>query len=203
MKTTLRSLFAILGVLLLSPSLAHAHVLQGDPTGLHHGFMHPFSGLDHILAMIAVGLWASQLGGRSTWMVPASFVGVMTIGGVLGASGVQVPFVETGIIVSILFLGLLVMAAIRMPVWAGMLIVGVFAIFHGHAHGAEMPATLSGFAYGAGFVMATALLHGIGLSAGFLAQRSASTSSLRGVSLLRVSGACIVVLGVMLAMGRF
>jgi urease accessory protein len=123
-------------------------------------------GLDHVCAMVAVGLWAAQRGGRAVWAVPATFVLVMALGGVLGAAGVPVPLVEPGIVGSVLILGLLIAAAVRLPVVASALIVGLFAVFHGYAHGAEMPASSPGLAYGAGFMLVTAALHlgGIGLA---------------------------------------
>jgi urease accessory protein len=135
------------------------------------GFAHPLSGWDHLLAMIAVGLWAAQLGGRARWLVPAAFVGVMALGAALARTGVPMPGVEQGIAASVLALGLLIAAAVRLPLAAGMALVGLFAIFHGLAHGAEMPATTGGLAYGAGFVAATALLHAAGLGLGLLTAR--------------------------------
>lgn len=158
---------------LLFPALAHAHPghdgheLTWDFSA---GAAHPLSGLDHLLAMVAVGLWAAQLGGRARWLVPAAFVGVMALGGALGQSGVVVvPGVEQGIAASVLVLGLLIAAAVRLPVAAGMALVGGFAVFHGFVHGAEMPAAASGLSYGAGFVAATALLHTAGVGLGLLA----------------------------------
>jgi urease accessory protein len=162
-------------ILLALPALAQAHPghdgheLTWD---FSSGFAHPLSGWDHLLAMIAVGLWAAQLGGRARWLVPAAFLGVMTLGATLGRTGLIFPGVEQGIAASVLVLGLLIAAAVRLPVVAGMALVGVFAIFHGFAHGAEMPATAGGLLYGAGFVVATALLHAIGVSLGVLAART-------------------------------
>ncbi len=159
------------GILLALPVLAQAHPghdgheLTWDFNG---GFTHPLSGWDHLLAMIAVGLWAAQLGGRARWLVPVAFVGVMTLGAALGRTGVIFPGMEQGIAASVLVLGLLIAAAVRLPVTAGMALVGVFAIFHGFAHGAEMPGTAGGLFYGAGFVVATALLHAIGVGSGCL-----------------------------------
>jgi urease accessory protein len=153
------------------PALAHAHPghegheLTWD---FGAGFAHPLSGLDHLLAMVAVGLWAAQLGGRARWLVPAAFVGVMALGGALGSTGLTVPGVEQGIAASVLVLGLLVAAAARPPVAAGMALAGGFAVFHGVAHGAEMPASAGGLGYGAGFVLATALLHAAGVNLGLL-----------------------------------
>lgn len=162
---------ACLLAMLLSPVLAHAHVGVGQTSGFAYGLGHPLAGLDHFLAMLAVGLWAAQRGGRATWAVPLSFVTVMAIACLAGNAGVALPFVEQGIAASVLVLGLLIVAAIRLPVAASALLVGLFAVFHGHAHGAEMPATASGMTYGTGFVLATALLHGLGLGIGTLIQR--------------------------------
>lgn len=153
--------------LLLLPSLALAHPGHGDASGMAQGFLHPMSGLDHILAMVLVGLFAWQLGGRALWAVPATFVLVMALGGALGMAGVAVPFVEIGIGLSVVVLGAIVAFGVKAPVAAAMAIVGLFAIFHGHAHGAEMPANAAGFAYGAGFLAATALLHLCGIAVGF------------------------------------
>jgi urease accessory protein len=151
------------------PVLAHAHPghegheLTWD---FSTGVAHPLSGWDHLLAMIAVGLWAAQLGGRSRWLVPSAFVGVMALGAFLGHSGFTIPGTEQSVAASILVLGLLIATASRLPAAASMGIVGAFALFHGVAHGAEMPATASGVGYGAGFVAATILLHSAGLALG-------------------------------------
>jgi len=167
-------------ILLALPALAQAHPghdgheLTWDFSG---GFAHPFSGWDHLLAMIAVGLWAAQLGGRARWLVPAAFVSVMTLGAMLGHTGVIFLGVEQGIAASVLVLGLLVAAAVRLPIAAGVALVGVFAIFHGFAHGAEMPATAGALRYGAGFVVATALLHAAGVGLGVLAARTSANAT--------------------------
>ena len=129
--------------------------------------------------MVAVGLWAAQLGGRALWLVPAAFVSLMTVGGALGMAGVPVPMVETGILLSVLLLGVLIAAAVRLPLAASMAVVGLFAIFHGHAHGSEIPVAASGLAYGLGFVLATAVLHGCGLGLGLLAQKKFTAPALR------------------------
>ncbi len=159
---------------LVFPALAHAHPghegheLTWD---FGAGLVHPLSGLDHLLAMVAVGLWAAQLGGRARWQVPAAFVGVMALGGAIGRAGLVVPGLEQGIAASVLVLGLLVATATRLPVAAGMALAGGFAVFHGVAHGAEMPAAAGGLGYGSGFVTATALLHAAGVGLGLLAGR--------------------------------
>ncbi|MFH1604360.1 MAG: HupE/UreJ family protein [Pseudomonadota bacterium] len=176
----------------LLPSLAHAHVGVGDTAGFAHGVGHPLGGVDHILAMVAVGLWAAQCGGRALWFIPATFVLVMGFGGFVGTIGLPVPFVEQGIVLSVLVLGVLVAAAVRLPLFAGALIVALFAVFHGHAHGAEMPANALGLAYGAGFALATAILHALGIGAAVL------TRSFGQSGLLRVTGGAIAMSGVYL-----
>lgn len=186
---------AVLAMSGLMPLLAQAHPLPGEAHSFSAGLSHPFLGLDHVLAMVAVGLWAAQLGGRSRWLVPSAFVGLMLVGGALGMAGFRLPAVETGILASILVLGVLIAAAVRLPLAAGMALVGLFAIFHGHAHGTEIPAAASGFTYTAGFVLATAALHAIGIGLGTFAQTQLPRPALRFV------GAAIVVAGLCLWVG--
>ncbi len=176
----------------LAPSLVQAHVGVGETSGLVHGLIHPLTGLDHVAAMVAVGLWAAQRGGRAVWVVPVTFVTVMTVGGLLGAVGFPLPFVEPGILASVLVLGVLIAAAIRLPLTASSLLVGLFALFHGHAHGAEMPETVAGAAYGIGFVLATGLLHCSGIGVGLLAQKLARPR------VIRYAGGAITTLGIFL-----
>jgi urease accessory protein len=152
----------------LVPTAAMAHTGVGDVGGFAHGFWHPITGLDHVLAMVLVGMLAWQLGNRALWLVPATFVLVMAVGGALGVAGIAIPLVELGIALSIVVLGAAVALGIRAPVAVAMGIAGLFAIFHGHAHGAEMPVDASGLTYGMGFMIATALLHLGGLGLGFL-----------------------------------
>lgn len=180
-------------LLLIFPSLAFAHIGVGETTGLMHGFGHPIGGVDHMLAMIAVGLWAIQIGGRALWVVPCTFVGVMVLGGILGFTGLPVPFVEAGILVSILILGMLIAGSFKVPLVYSSLIVGLFAIFHGHAHGAEMPESISAVSYAVGFALATAMLHMAGLGLGALMQKT----NLHTVS--RFAGGAIALSGVYLA----
>lgn len=162
------SKFALsLAVIATMPSIAFAHTGVGDTSGFMHGFGHPISGLDHILAMVMVGVFAYQLGGRAMWLVPTTFVLVMAFGGALGVLGVPVPFVEVGIALSVIVLGAIVALNVKAPIAGAMGIVGLFAIFHGHAHGAEMPEDAGGVAYAAGFMIATALLHALGIALGF------------------------------------
>ena len=167
---------------------AQAHPGHGGE-GFAHGFAHPLHGLDHLLTMLAVGLWAAQLGGRAKWAVPAAFVSMMALGGALGMAGVAVPFAEQGIVASVLVLGVLIAAAVRLPPAASMAVVGIFALCHGYAHGAEMPATAAGFSYGLGFVGATALLHACGIGAALAMQQLAETRWLRatGVAICAAS----------------
>lgn len=143
-----------------SPALAHTGAEA--VSGLSAGFSHPIGGLDHVLAMVAVGILATQLGGKSLLFVPASFVGMMIVGGVLGINGIAIPMVELGIVGSLVLLGLVIAIGRRMPMGLATVFVGMLAIFHGHAHGTEMPMTASGAEYGIGFVMATMGLIAIG-----------------------------------------
>jgi urease accessory protein len=166
---------------------AAAHPAVGG--GLAAGLAHPFSGLDHLLAMIAVGLWAVQLGGRAVWLVPASFVAMMLAGGVVGTLGIGLPAVELGIMGSVLLLGLMVALSIRLPVALGMALVGGFALCHGHAHGSEMPVTAEAGLYALGFAAATAALHATGIGLG---------GALRTGSAVRWSGAGIAAAGLVL-----
>jgi urease accessory protein len=151
--------------LALLPTAALAHTGPGDAAGFVHGFMHPGGGIDHILAMVAVGVFAYVLGGRALWLVPLSFIGMMAVGFLLGIGGIDVPFVELGIALSSVVIGGIAALGRPMPLVLATAIVGLFAIFHGHAHGAEMPADASGLMYALGFMAATALLHIAGIAA--------------------------------------
>jgi urease accessory protein len=153
------------------PTVAHAHVNAGETVGFWHGLEHPIGGLDHILAMLAVGLWAAQLGGNAVWAVPLSFVGIMALGGVLGSLGFPLPFVEQGIVASDLILGGLVLMATRLPLAASIGIVSLLAVFHGYAHGAEMPKEAQALSYAAGFMVATTGLHVFGLGTATLIKK--------------------------------
>ncbi len=160
---------APLPALALLPSLAHAHASAGGVHDFAHGLAHPFGGLDHVCAMIAVGVWAAQIGGRTTWAAPVAFVSIMVAGVLLGLAEVRVPFVEVGIAMSVLVLGLLIAAAVRLSLVASVAVVGLFALFHGYAHGAEIPQGAPAFGYALGFVVATSLLHASGIAAGLAA----------------------------------
>lgn len=181
-------------VALLLTSTAQAHTFGATGGGLAQGFAHPFLGLDHLLAMLAVGLWAAQLGGRARWAVPAAFVAMMAVGGLLALSSVALPRVEAGIVVSVLVLGLLITTATRLPTWVGAMVVGAFALFHGHAHGTELPMQASEWAYGFGMLAASALLHGVGFGLAWMAQRGGVVAQ-RG---LRVAGAAIAAAGLLM-----
>jgi urease accessory protein len=156
---------------LLFSEATQAHVLTGETVGFWYGMSHPIGGLDHILAMVAVGLWAVQIGGRAVWFVPLTFVSVMVLGGFLGMVNVSLPFVEQGIVASDFIMGGLILISARFPLAVSATIVGLLAIFHGYAHGAEMPETASGLTYGAGFAVATSCLHLLGISIGVLVSR--------------------------------
>ena len=158
-------LLLALAIVALTPTLAFAHTGAADHAGLVHGLMHPAGGIDHVLAMVAVGVFAFVLGGRALWLVPLSFVGMMVAGFTLGIAQVGVPFVELGIALSSVVIGAAAAMGRSMPVALALGLVGVFAVFHGHAHGAEMPGASSGLAYALGFLVATALLHLAGIVA--------------------------------------
>jgi urease accessory protein len=195
-KTLLRAV-AVVAVTLL-PSVASAHPDIGSATGFAHGFGHPISGLDHMLAMAMVGLLAYELGGRAIWLVPATFVLVMAGGGALGMAGMTVPFVEVGIALSVVVLGAIVALGVRPSTAVAMGIVGLFAIFHGHAHGTEMPEDAGGMAYAAGFMLATAALHATGIALGFLVGRGGERY---GQVVVRSAGVLAAIAGIGLLTG--
>jgi urease accessory protein len=183
----------VASILAVSSSVAHAHPLQSTSYGLEAGFAHPFLGLDHMLAMLAVGLWASQSDDRrARWLVPSAFVVTMAFGGWAGLEGLPLPFDEAGIAASLVLLGVLLALAVRLPLVAGAALVGLFAIVHGHAHGTEMPLTASPVLYGLGFMTATALLHAGGIALGVLARSG------RGQGILRAASAGIAAYGLFL-----
>lgn len=185
-----RALRSALGLaIFLAASTAHAHSEGGIAGGFLSGFFHPVNGIDHVIAMVAVGLWGAFLGSPALWVLPMVFPLVMTIGGALGVMGVPVPAVETGIAVSAIALGGVVAGAVRPPLWVAAVLVGVFAIFHGHAHGTELPNAADPIAYSLGFVTATGLLHLAGIGLGLLTRWPA------GVKAVRAMGAGIAVGG--------
>ena len=166
--------------------------------GLTHGFAHPLGGIDHVLVMVAVGLFAAHLGRRALWLVPLSFISMMVIGGAFGMAGIGLPFVEIGIGLSVVVLGLAVACGFHLPTAAAMALVGLFAIFHGHAHGAEMPETASGLAYGAGFALATALLHATGIVIGLGLGRAGAAIGRRA---LQTAGSAMALAGIAILAG--
>lgn len=184
--------------LLALPTAAFAHTGLGDAHGLVHGFMHPLGGLDHVLAMVAVGVFAAVLGGRALVLVPLAFVGMMAAGYVAGTSGIDLPFVELGIALSSVVIGGAAALGRRMPVAAAMSLVGLFAIFHGHAHGAEMPAGAAGLTYALGFVAATVVLHATGILA---AVGVTSITAKYGRPLARLAGGAFALGGIGLLAG--
>jgi urease accessory protein len=161
------ALGALALLLAAAPAAAHTGSVAGGFLG---GFAHPVFGPDHVVAMVAVGLWGAFLGAPAIWLLPVAFPPVMAFGGVLGIMGVPIPAVETGIAASAVVLGLMVALRARPPLWIAGVLVGAFAIFHGHAHGAELPAGTDAVAYSAGFVIATGLLHLCGIAFGLLAR---------------------------------
>jgi len=188
LRSVLLACIAIAGMLV--PYGAWAHALN-ESGGWAAGISHPFLGADHLLAMLAVGFWAAQTGGRAIWAVPLTFVSIMGGGAFIAMAGIPLQSVESGVAASVLALGLLVAFAIRLPLAAGMTLAGVFALFHGHAHGTELPAMVSPWIYAAGFVVATGLLHASGIAAARVldAQR------------LRIAGACVAVAGAAFLLG--
>jgi urease accessory protein len=174
----------------LWPTAAWAHVESGQAAGLLTGLAHPVSGLDHVLAMLAVGLWGAQLGPPAVWLLPVAFPMTMACGGMVGLMGLGLPGVEVGIALSAITLGAMVGMEARPPLWVAALLVGFFAICHGHAHGTELPQGASGLLYSMGFVMSTGCLHGVGIAIGLLHRWPA------GRIALRLGGATIAMAGV-------
>jgi urease accessory protein len=185
-------------LLVAATTVAYAHTEVGDTAGFAHGFTHPLGGIDHVLVMVAVGLFAAHLGGRALWLVPLSFVLMIVIGGAFGIAGMAVPFVEIGIGLSVIVLGLAVAFRLHVPTAAAMALVGLFAIFHGHAHGAEMPESAAGLMYGAGFVLATVLLHALGIGLGLLLGRTGAAFGRRA---LQATGSAMALAGVAILVG--
>jgi len=176
--------------LLLATTPLSAHVQEGAAAGFLTGLRHPISGLDHVLAMIAVGLWGAQLGAPAIWALPVTFPMVMAVGGFLGLVGVPLPGVEIGVASSAILLGAMVLGEVRPPLPVAAALVAFFAIFHGYAHGAELPPGQSGLTYSIGFVMATGCLHGVGIAIGLIHRWPA------GRVALRAAGAVVALAGV-------
>ena len=183
----------VVGPLLLAllwPTRALAHTPGGETAGLLSGLQHPVSGLDHILAMVAVGLWGAQLGPPALWLLPITFPMVMAFGGMLGLMGVALPGAEVGIALSALALGVVVGWEARPPLWLAAVLVGFFAVFHGHAHGTELPAGTDALLYSVGFVVATGCLHAAGIGIGLVHRWPT------GQAALRVAGVGVALAGV-------
>jgi urease accessory protein len=170
---------------------AFAHLDPNEHGSLASGFTHPLSGADHMLAMIAVGLWAAQMGGKARWAVPAAFVSVMALGFVLALAGAPLPFAEPAILASVVGLGLLVAMAVRLPVTVGAGIVGIFALFHGYAHGGEL-GSATAISFGIGFVLATAALHAVGLTLGLLIARHLAVATRLLGAITALAGAYLI-----------
>jgi urease accessory protein len=168
-----------LAMLMLTPATALAHREVGQATGFLSGFEHPISGLDHVLAMIAVGLWGAVLGPPAIWVLPVAFPVMMAFGGLMGLLGFPLPGVEIGIAVSAVVLGAMVLAQLRPPLWIAAALVAFFAIFHGHAHGRELPEGTNALLYSLGFVVATGLLHAVGILLGEAHRWSAGRQAVR------------------------
>jgi len=180
-------------VFLLAAPLAQAHPGHG-PADLAAGFVHPFTGWDHLLAMLSVGMWAAFLGGRARWALPSAFVGAMAVGAAVGIAGHAPGGVDGWILASVFALGLLLACAIRLPLSLGIGLVALAGFFHGAAHGAEMPFHADSVRFLSGMVVATALLHALGVAAGILLSR-------KGGGLIRLAGAGVVAGGVALLLG--
>jgi urease accessory protein len=173
------------------PALASAHTEAGRAEGFLAGLHHPVSGLDHVLAMVSVGLWGAQLGAPAVWLLPVTFPMVMAFGGMLGLVGVPLPGVEVGIALSGILLGLAVLAEWRPPLWVAAVVVGFFAVFHGHAHGTELPQGASGLLYSMGFVIATGSLHAAGIGIGVIQRWGWGRVVLRATGALVALAGCV------------
>lgn len=188
-----RAFLTLIGLSVLMSGLgfpALAHTGEGYGGGFVSGFTHPILGWDHVAAMVAVGLWGAFLGAPAIWILPVVFPIVMAFGAVMGILGIPVPAIETGIAASAVVLGLMIVFAARPPLWIAAVLVGFFAIFHGYAHGTELPSNANAFAFAVGFVIATGLLHMIGIGFGLLVKWPAGRIAVRG------AGAVISLAGV-------
>ncbi len=177
----LRVALALAAAALLWSEPAWAHVEAGEAAGLWSGLLHPISGFDHVLAMVAVGLWGAQLKAPAIWALPVTFPMAMAFGGMLGLIGIGLPGIEVGIAVSAIVLGILVLSEARPPLWVAAVVVGFFALFHGHAHGTELPEGQSGVLYSMGFVIATGSLHAVGIGIGLIHRWPLGRKALRAV----------------------
>jgi len=189
------SAWRMLATLLLLNTSAFAHTTPGQAQGFVTGFLHPLFGLDHVLAMVAVGIWGAQLKRPAIWTLPVAFPLVMSFGGLLGIRGVPLPGVEIGVAASAVVLGIVIAFELRPPLWVAAAIVSVFAIFHGHAHGTELPKAAAPLTYALGFVLATGFLHMCGILIGLVELWPA------GSRILRTAGGFIAAAGVFLLLG--
>ena len=187
---TRRAILLLALALASLPSGAWAHAQEGKAGGFLTGFLHPISGWDHVLAMISVGVWGAQLGAPAMWLLPVAFPMVMALGGTMGLLGIPLPLTEAGIALSAIVLGAMVFTEARPPLWVAAGVVGVFAVFHGHAHGTELPPGENGLLYSAGFVAATGCLHGVGIAIGLIHRWAG------GRLALRAAGAVVALAGV-------
>jgi len=177
-------------MVLLLPNVLLAHTGVGHTSGFLHGFFHPFEGVDHLLAMLAVGLWSSQLGGKALWVVPLAFASVLMLGSAIALLGGNIFFVKIGILLSLVILGVLIATSIKMPLMISVGIVGAFALFHGHSHGSEMLSVGSSFYYGLGFLITTVLLQMVGFAIGY------SFKKWESEMVVRVAGAFVALFGI-------
>lgn len=185
----MRRIMLVPALLALTTGPAFAHVGAGSTASFVAGVAHPATGIDHIAVMVATGLWAALKCGRALWVWPATFIGVMLAGSALGMAHVQLPYLEPAILASVVALGILVALANDLPVWAGALVIGAFAVFHGHAHGSEVTETVSGAEYLAGFAATTASLHGAGIAFALLMTR------LHAPVFIRMAGGACALIG--------
>jgi urease accessory protein len=182
-------------LLALMPSEAFAHIVKGEAIGFVSGFEHPISGLDHIIAMVAVGLWGAQLGAPAIWLLPVTFPMVMAFGGFLGLIGVPLPGSEIAIALSGVCLGAAVLSEFRPPLWVAAVLVGVFGLFHGYAHGAELPPGQNALLYSIGFILATGLLHATGITIGLIHRWPWGQWALRGAGAVVMCGGAFFLWG--------
>ncbi|OCP39057.1 HupE/UreJ family protein [Ensifer sp. LC163] len=190
-----RRILIAAAALMASAAPAFAHLNPDEHGSFAAGFSHPLFGLDHILVMVAVGLWAAQIGGRALWIVPTAFVSMMAVGFALATAGIELPFVEPAILASVVALGLLVAMAVRLDTAASAAIVGLFALFHGHAHGGEL-GSAGALPFAVGFLIATAALHAAGIGLGMMLGRLSG-----GGALARVLGGITALAGAALIFG--
>ncbi len=188
-------LLLVIALASLAPRLAFAHLMDDTLGGFQSGFTHPIVGIDHLLAMLAVGIWGAQMGGRNVWTLPVAFPIIMAVGGILGMNGLTLPQVETGIAGSVFVLGLAIAFAWRAPEWVALLLIAVFAVLHGYAHGVELPQSVDPASYANGFVVATGLIHVVGIGIGLALGR------LWNGQLSQVLGAAIAGTGLFFAAG--